>query len=386
MKRLFRKAVGPLLLVLLVSQLAACANSNSVAEERAVQAAESQGDIVIGAAWPFASSAELMEEGLDMAVAEINAAGGLLGRQIHLQKEDDHSSVTEGLAIAEKLSNQLEMVAVIGHYNSSISVPTAAIYDQAGMLMLTPGSTAPKLTELGYQHVFRSIPNDNRIAAEMARYARNQGYEQVAIFYTDDEYGRGLANAFEDSAAASGVQIIDRISHYSDYRDLQRTAEKWKTLDCDAIFMADVMPAAAHTISLLRQAGMEVPIIGGDGLDSRQLIEIAEEAAEGTVVATIFNPNDPDDKVQSFLQRFEQKYGVPANLWAAQGYDSVYLLAEAIRQANSLVPAEIIQALRGLAGWEGVTGEHSFDSQGDIVGKPVVKKIVQQGRFEYLDD
>jgi branched-chain amino acid transport system substrate-binding protein len=378
----YKMMLNIMLIVILIS---GCSGPVEVSQQRS-KLAKNNGDIVIGVAWPFASRGDLFEEGINLAAEEINANGGVLGSPLRLVKEDDKSSITHGLSVAQSFANNLDMVAVIGHRDSAIAIPAAAIYDNAGLLMLTPASTAPKLTNLGYKYVFRSIPNDEQIGQQMSQYAISKRYRNIAIFYKDDAYGKGLANAFEDHAAGSGINIIDRVSSYSDLNDLKRIADKWTILGVEAVFVADVMPEGAEFITKLRQVGMDVPIIGGDGLDSENLDKIGGNAVEGTVVASVFNPNDKSEQTAKFVKVFTEKYKVSPNTWAAQGFDAVHLLADAIKAAGSRVPADTAIALKEMKEWAGVTGNHSFDSNGDVKNKPIVKKIYRDGHFDYLDE
>lgn len=373
-----------LVLILLLILVVSGCGKKETGQLREDAASAATGDIVIGAAWPFEDQNDLFSEGIDLALQEINSSGGVLGRKLSLVKEDDHSSVTLGMSIAQRFAENLDMVAVIAHRSSVVAVPASSIYAKAGLVMISPGATAPKLTQKQYKTVFRNIPSDQSIADRMARFARSAGYRNMAIFYADDEYGRGLANAFEDGAAANGIGIIDRMSFYEDATELKRVAAMWKTLHIDAVFVADVMPSGAEFIKKLRETGLNVPILGGDGLDSERLIEIAGSDAEGTIVPAIFNPDDPRKQTQQFVEKFKSRYQTVPGKWAAQGYDAVRLLAEAIRKSGSTAPSQIAEALRTLKDWPGAAGNLTFSQTGDVENQQVVMKIVRDGRFEYV--
>ncbi|MFC0328652.1 ABC transporter substrate-binding protein [Paenibacillus sepulcri] len=351
--------------------------------ERAMKLGKSSDEIVVGAAWPFADRNDGFKEGLELALEEINQTG-VIGSKIKLEQKDDLSSVTDGLTIAQNFSNDLNVTAVIGDRSSAVTVPASKVYEQAGVLFLAPTSTSPKLTEGGVSHIFRLIPNDTQIGAEMADYANSKMYKNIAVFYANDEYGRGLANSFEDSAKISDIQIIDRVSDYKDIDDLRRLVNKWNALGCDAVFVAEAMPDGANIILELRKAGLNLPVMGGDALDSDSLIEIGEKAVEGVVVASIFNPNDTDPKVRDFVESYKSRFGAEPNKYAAQAYDSLHLLAAAITEADSRKPADIAAALRKQETWPGVSGDRSFDASGDVNDMHIVMKQVKQGQFEYL--
>ncbi|MBO9609294.1 MAG: ABC transporter substrate-binding protein [Paenibacillaceae bacterium] len=342
-----------------------------------------RGDIVLGVGWPLASRDEGLTKGVRLALDEINAQGGVLGRKLRAVSADDAGSVTEGLAVAGRFAADAQTVAVIGHRGSAVSVAAAAVYEKAGIVMLTPGSTAPKLTERGYRYIFRTIPNDVRISERLAQYAVSQGYRKVAIVYTDDEYGRSLANAFEDRGKELGVDTVDRVDGYTDLRDLTRLVREWKALGCDAVFVAQAMPQAGATLADLQRAGSDMPVLGGDGLDSEELARLPGRAAEGAIVASIFDPTEERAEVGAFIRQYESAYGESPGKWAAQGYDAANLLATAIRAAGSARPADLADALRKTRGWIGVTGSHSFNDAGDVTDKPIVLKQVANGAFQY---
>ena len=373
-----------LLVVFTASLLLAGCSGDSLSGTRAVMAAKNQGDIVIGAAWPFAKNDGGLWQGVELAVEELNASGGINGQQIRIIKKDDDSSVTKGMAIAQEFAENPEVVAVIGHRNSYISLPAASIYEKAGLVMLTPASTAPELTQQGYKYVFRSIPSDAEIARQLAVYAASRGLKRIAIYYVDDSYGRGLANAFEDSAVETGIDVVDRISYYGDLKGLADLRRKWEALGYNAVFVADSAKGGAQFINDARRAGITMPFLAGNTMDSPNFCKLAGVAAEGTVVGTVFNPFDARPEVQKFIQAFRAKYQKEPTQYTAQGYDAVKLLAAAVQKAGSTEPPKVAEALRGLKNWPTVAGLHTFDQSGDEKGNLVVKKVIRNGKIEIL--
>lgn len=376
--------LAPMLLLFfgLTTVLSGCLDRQATASIRANTAARGEGDIVIGAAWPFASNDGGFWQGVELAVNEINSGGGVNSRQLRLVKADDEGNVTKGEAVAQSLAEQKEIVAVIGDRNSFVSLPAAEIYERAGIVMLTPGSTAPELTQKGYQYVFRSIPSDSEIAARVAQYAAGKGHKRMVIYYVDDSYGRGLANAFEDSAERYGLTIVDRIAYYGDLKDLAELKRQWQVMGYDGVFIADSLPRGGEFVADARRVGIDAPFYGGNALDSSQLSKVAGQAAEGMVVGSIFNPNSTRPETQQFVQAFRNKYGSMPSQWSAQGYDAVKLLAAAMTQAKSSEPEKIARQLRTLQNWPGATGIHKFDGSGDEKGDMVVLKTLKNGIFE----
>jgi branched-chain amino acid transport system substrate-binding protein len=360
------------------------------AEQRVTRASRSTGDIVIGVAWPWRARSEMrFGDGLDMALAEVNVAGGVNGRRIRLVRSDDHESTDEGRAVAQRFGADPNVVAVIGHLQSYVSVPAAAIYDNGGLVMLAPAATDPGLTAQGYHRVFRATFTDKVVGHRMAEYAASQGYRRVAIDYVRSTYGRSLANAFEERAADLGLTIVARQSYGADQvtqQTFEATLHEWATLEIDALFLAGEVPSGAYFVREARRQGITVPILAGDALGSPALVAIAGEAAEGTIVASVFHADEPRPEVQRFVAEFRRRYGATPDASSALGYDAVQLLVAAMRQARSAAPDQVAAALHAMRGWQGVTGTLTFDPAGDLVDKRVVKMVVRNGRFEYLPE
>ncbi len=369
----------------------ACGPAGSPEARRTANAERGAGEVVVGVAWPWASRKEVRYgEGLDMAVAEINAAGGVLGRRIVLRKEDDHESVDEGELVAQRLANDPDVVAVIGHLQSYVSVPASAIYDLSGLLMIAPTATDPELTARGYPRVFRATFTDTEVGRQMAEYAAREGYERVGIYYIRSDYGRNLANAFEERAADLGLTIPVRQSYEpgdADASDNFRPVLRgWAELGLDAVFLAGEVPSAARAIVAAREEGLTVPIIGGDAMSSGELISVAGDAADGTVVATAFHADEPRAEVRRFTDAFERRYTVAPDAGSALGYDVIRLLADGMKRAGTVLPDSVARALHSMHDWRGVTGAFTFDSMGNLVGRPIAKMVVRGGAFEYLPD
>jgi branched-chain amino acid transport system substrate-binding protein len=329
-------------------------------------------------------------EGLDLAVDEVNAAGGVNGRRVRLVRFDDHGSVDEGRLVAQRIAADPDVVAVIGHLQSYVTVPAAAIYDLSGLVLLSPSSTDPELTSHGYTRVFRMTFTDKAAGRQLAQFAAERRLRRVAIYYLRNTYGRELANAFEERANEIGITIVARRSYDPSDSVTTRTFEpivkEWKTLDMDAIFLAGEVPSAGFFIAKAREAGLKATILGPDAMSSPALMRVSGSAAEGTIVGATFHPGEPRAEVQRFAAAFAKRYGVPPDSGSAAGYDAVRLLVDAMQRAHSSVPTEIAKALHATRDWPGVTGRVTFDDQGDAVGTRLVKLRVRNGRFEYLPD
>ena len=373
-----------LYLILLTLTLAGCDNRN-LAQQRAGHLAQGKGDVVVAVAWPLQGGKASLINGVELAAAEINQQGGILGgRKIRIVKKDDESSLTRGRLVAQEIANDPEVAAVIGHLNTYIAAPAASIYEQAGLLMITPGASGQKITEGGGKLVFRSLPGNRDQGRQIADYAVAQGYKSVALYYIKNDYGVDLANYFEQRANEVGITIADRRSYNMGGDNYAGVLADWSSfLKFDAIFLVGSLPESAQIVREAREAGIKAPIFGGAGLDSPLLIKAGGRAVEGTVVFSLFNMDDPRPEVQNFGQRFKDKFGVLPDSTAAQGYDTLNLLVQAMNRAKSAVPEQVATALRATKNWQGVTGTHTFDEKGDLVAKRLSRVVVKDGRFVF---
>lgn len=341
-------------------------------------------EIVIGVVWPFADKNDLFNEGVDLAVREINDGGGINGKKITLLKEDDGSDVVTGLNIAEAFAENEAVQAVIGHRSSFISIPAAAIYEQAGLTMLTPASTDPALTEKDYRYVFRCIPNDDEIARKLTGHLAEQGCKKMVVFYSDDAYGTGLAASFEDQAKRYGITVVDRFCGYADAEELKRLNRRWQAFGYDGIFIASAMQAGAQLIRDAGQAGISGHFVAGNALDTPELPAAGGEAAEGLVIGSVFDPGSDRPEVKSFISAFRETYQQEPGAYAALGYDAVKMLAAAIAQAGTEDRQAAAEGLKNLGPWQGVCGVHELDAAGNELGDLVVLKQMENGRIVIL--
>lgn len=376
-------------LIALTALTAGCSGSDNPAENRAEKALKSTDDILIGAAAPWAEKRNLLWEGISMAVDEINQGGGLLtGRNVRVIQGDDKGDLTTGKVVAQSFADNENIIAVLGHSSSYISIPVSIMYQYYGLVMVSPLSTNFNLTAQKHSKIFRNIPNDQIFGEKIAEFCRKKGFNNILIYHINDDYGRGLSNAFEISALSNGLTVLDRSSYddLSSARDFRKDIKFWKdNYEFDAIFLAGVMPLAADVIVEARKMGVMVPIIGGDALDQPMLLKIAGDAAENVYAGSVFHPDVDYPAMKAFLEKFRKAYNRDPDIAATQGYEAMMVIADGIRNAGSTVPAEIAKALHTLKSFKGLTGEFSFDEKGDVVGKPLIMKVVRNVQFQLVE-
>jgi branched-chain amino acid transport system substrate-binding protein len=378
-------AARKLLCILAVVSFFSCTSYKDLEKERARRAETAKGDILVAVVLNTPFRETLFDEGIEMAVTEINARGGILGRRLRMEI---HPNVprNEEQKIARTIAADPNIVAVIGHFESSGAIPVSVTYQEAGLLFISTGATSPSLTDHGFSNVFRNIPSDNETGKALAEYCVANGFRNMVVIDDESEYGVTLANIFEEKAAAGGIKILLRRSYFSWQNDFRPMLHEIKDRGGGAIFLGADVPKAAEVIKQARQMGIKIPFIGGDGLDTADLWKIAGNAAEGTIVSTIFNPTDADPKTQLFSKNFLKRCGASPDTWAALGYDAVYLLDAAYTMAGSTVPVVAASFLRFIADRHSVMGVYSFTKTGDVTGNKFYFKVSRGGKFEYLPE
>lgn len=354
-------------------------------KERRLAHARGQDDLLIGLAWPLQHPKRTLRNGVEMAIDEINANGGVLGRQLRLKVADDQRSVEEGMVIAEQFSQEPSMVAVLAHLDTYVATQVAPSYMVNGLLMLSPGAMGLDLTRKGHDKVFRTYPSEAVVATALANHATESGYGRVAVYYSNDSSGHDLVHGFEQKARERGLTIVDRRSYNLVGTDHRLVFEEWRTMHrFDAIFLAATLPSGVAVIEQMRKAGLNQPILGNTGLDGNELVSLGGAAVEGVVVPTVFQVEMPSAAAQAFTAAYSQRYETKPGASAAIGYDTVRVLAEAMRQSGSVEPQRVATALRQLSSWTGVTGPFEFDEQGELKPRPMVLKGVRGGKWTYM--
>lgn len=381
---MMRKVILIVLFLMFLSRSGCSPSYEQLAKERAEKARTGNGEILIAAVWDFEQTATLFDEGVKMAVEEVNREGGVLGRRIRILMRGAASDA-DNLKAARSLVANTDIVAVIGHDVSGGAIPASVVYEKSGMLFVSAGATSPLLTSHGFRLVFRNIPSDRQTGAMLAAFASRAGFKKLAVIDDETTYGRLLAESFLEHAQKVGREVKVVKSYFPWQTNFRPLVADIKVAGVDAVFLGANLPLAALFVKQLREMGVNVPILAGDGLDSPSLWQIAGNAAEGTIVSTVFNAESKDEITRKFVKDFSERYGVIPDTWAAQGYDAVKLLADSFTLAKSTTPVVVSSYMHFLVKRHGVTGSYSFTEQGDIVGKHMYFKMVAGEKFIYLD-
>ena len=322
--------------------------------------------------------------GTQMAVDEINAAGGLLGKQIKLITEDDQSKQGEAGTVAKKLISRSKVSALLGEVASGRSLEMAPIAQAAGVPMISPASTNPKVTEAG-DYVFRICFIDPFQGTVMSKFALSKGWKKVAIL-TDSkqDYSVGLTEFFKKHFTANGGTITGEQSYGSGDKDFKAQLTAIKAGAPDAIFASGYYNEVALIAVQARELGITVPLLGGDGWDSPSLIEVGGKAMEGCFFSNHFSNEDTSPAIQSFVKAYEAKHGAKPDAMAALGYDSAKILFDAIKRAGTVEGKALRDAIAATKDFPGITGSITLDEKRNA-NKPAVILTIKDGKVVYTE-
>ncbi len=375
-------AKKPLFLLLAVFVLIGCGNPYAESKKkRADFAKKGKGDVVVAVVWPRrAQSPFLFTEGVDLAVRQINEKGGVLGRRLRTIYYED-TQTPEGHFNAKKIADHAEVVAVVGHVHSDSTLSALITYEYNGILLLIGAATHPLLLEQEFEYVFRPIPNDRVFGERLAQYAHGTGYKRIAIIDDNTLYGNGLADNFYQKATDLGLDMVIHRGYLPWQNNFRPLIAQIKKLEFDAIFLSGALPQAGTFMKQLRQMGVKAPVMAGGGLGSQDFIAIAGEAANGTVVPTMFRPAPSDPAYLKFMKAFRTKYGQAPDQYAALGYDTINLLDAVMTDSGSTVPLVVASILRHTQDWQGVMGNYAFEKDGELSERKIFFKQVRDGQF-----
>jgi branched-chain amino acid transport system substrate-binding protein len=323
------------------------------------------------------------DRGIRMAIEEINAKGGALGRPLELISEDDRSITEEARTAAQKLLQRDQVVALLGEVASSRSLAAAPEAQRAGIPMISPASTNPKVTEVG-SYVFRTCFIDPFQGAVMARFAREElKAKRVAILFDfKQDYSVGLADFFRKKFTELGGQIVADERYTSGDIEFRAQLTTIRAASPDAVFVPGYYTEVGLIAKQARELGLDVPLLGGDGWDSAKTLEIGGNAVEGYYFSNHYAADSDSPKVQDFVKRYREKHGEAPDAMAALGYDAAGILADALSRAGDVKGDKLRDAIAATHDYDGVTGKISIDEARNARKDAVVLKI-EGGRFRF---
>ncbi len=350
-------------------------------------AATTHAEIRLGVAAPFTGTqAKIgtdMLQGAEMAVAEWNARGGIRGEKIVIVKGDDEASPKQAPVVARDLIGK-KVVGVVGHFNSGCTIPASEIYDESQVVMITPASTNPLVTDRGYRGVFRVCGRDDQQGSVGAKFAMETlKAKRIAILHDKTTYGQGLADEFRKHLERNRVKPVYYAGVPASELDFRAIISAIKLTEPDLWYFGGIYDQGGPLLKQARQAGLTAPLMSGDGLIDTALIQTAGAAAEGTLLT--FGP-DPEKRptAKAFLDAYHAKYG-PHGPYAIYGYDAANIILEAVEKSGSTQYKDITDYLHQTE-FQTAMGPLKFDAKGDITNTYYVLWVVKDGKFVLYED
>jgi len=342
-----------------------------------------------GGAASWGKKAEL---GTQFAIERINAAGGVVpkcegkARKLKLiEVADDKNDPREGAAIAQRFVDNDKILAMVGPITSTVALAGAPILNKHGLVQLAIGATAPVYSAAG-PYSFRVVPTDAFQGRYMAEWALSQKeWKRYATIYVNDDYGRGLNEVFvaamKELGAAQRIKVVASEAYLPNDTDFTVQLSKIKSLRADALFIAGHYREGALIARQSRELGLNVQILGTDGIGHPEYIKVAGKAAEGTIYSGYFSLKDKRPYIQQWAAQFKKKYGRDPGLVEGLANDCVELLAKAI-ELGGVNRRDIAVALSAIGAYYppvmGALGENKFDSNGDMV-RSMLMYMVKDG-------
>ena len=334
----------------------------------------------------LATFGQSTDNAIKMATDEINAKGGVLKKPVEIALEDDGSRAEQVPSAVLKLINEKNVLAVLGEVASSNSLAAAPICQSAGVPMLSPSSTNPKVTQVG-DYIFRACFIDPFQGSVMAKFAGGDLKAKNAAIFTDvkSDYSKGLTEFFKKEFTANGGKIVAEESYRAGETDFRAQLTNIKAQKPDVIYIPGYYTEVANIAVQARSLGIDVPLLGGDGWDSPKLFEIGRKAVNNCYLTNHYSPENKAPKVVKFVTDYKKKYGETPDALAAVAYDAAYVMFDAIERAGGTDRAKLRDALAATKDFKGVTGTISMDKDRNAQKTIVVLKI-QDGKQNFVKE
>jgi branched-chain amino acid transport system substrate-binding protein len=341
-------------------------------------------DITIASVGPITGSdavfGEQMRHGAEMAVADINAAGGVMGRKIRLEIGDDACDPKQAVAVANQMASK-KVAAVIGHFCSSTSIPASNVYNEENIIQISPGSTATEYTDRKLPNVFRVCGRDDQQGGVIGKFlVDSYKGKRIGVIHDKTAYGKGLADQVKKFINAAGITEVIYEGFNRQEKDYSALVTKLKQANLDVVMDGGYHTEAGLIVRQMREQGMKTMLIAGDALVTDQFWAIAGPAGEGTMMT--FSP-DPrkNPAVAPLVEKF-RKAGYEPEGYTLYGYAAVQAWTQAVTKAGSTEMAKVAAALKSNQ-FDTVLGKIGFDAKGDVTAPGYVVYVWKAGKYDY---
>ncbi len=377
-----KKFLAVMLVVLMMATLfVSCSKSESSSDE-----------IKVGFVGPltgdYANYGTLCKQSVEMAIEEINAKGGISGKQIKLYAEDSEGDSQKALAATEKLSSSDKVCAIIGPILTGETFSVAERVQQEGIVIITPSASHKDITAIG-DYVWRTTPSDGLQGEVAGKYwSQVLGYKKLAVLYAKNDYSQGLYESMAESFEEEGGEIVATETFMVGDKDFKTQLTKLKNTDAEAIYIPDYTTEMAQILEQASQLQVNKPFLSGDGFLSEEIYTLAGQYTDG-VIYTASAQVEESNSAKEFKEKYTAKYGVSPDSFATNAYDATYILASVIEKVGTDRNA-IKEGMKEVKDFVGVNGVINFDSQGDLVAYQGIYEVhgstpVYIGAFQVVD-
>jgi branched-chain amino acid transport system substrate-binding protein len=307
-----------------------------------------------------------LKQGVEQAIEDINAAGGILGQKIAVPAPigDDRADPKEGVSVANKFVGE-GVKFVIGHFNSGVTIPASEVYQENGILEITPAATNPKVTERGMWNIFRTCGRDDQQGAVAGAYIlKNFKGKRIAFVHDKTTYGQGLADVTKATINKGGLKEVLYEGVNVGDKDYSALVSKIKASRADLVYWGGLHDTGGQILRQMRDQGIKAPLMGGDGITDDEFAAIAGPGAEGTLMTYGPDPrNRPEAK--AVVAKFRAKNFEP-QAYTLYSYAAVEIIKQAAEAAKSLDPKKVAEQMKSGQKFKTVIGEISYDKKGDV--------------------
>lgn len=345
--------------------------------------------VVIGAILPLTGNSAAWGEqgkyGIELAVEELNAKGGIKGRHIEVVYEDSKAVPKDAVSAVRKLISADKVPAIIGDIVSATTLAVAPIVEKEKVVLMGISCSAPPISQAG-EYVFRVWPSDLLEGSTLAQYLANKGYKSICVLHMQNDYGSGLAKVFQETFVGRGGKVPLVQAYTQEEVDFKPYLRKIQSFPHDGIYIMGYYQDAALILKQAKEIEIKTKFFGATAVENPKLLEVAGIAAEGLIYPTItdFDVKNPSPVAKDFIEKFKKRFGVDPDWASSHAYDATLVVCEAMKEGG-LSGAEIRKTIDSTRKFSGVTGNIIFDDNGDVIDKPVTIKIVKDGKFQPLE-
>lgn len=340
----------------------------------ALSLASAQTVIKIASVSPLSGPQSVLGEsiklGAQLAIEEAQPRFKAMGFDLQFAPQDDQATPDVGVAVARRIVNDPDLLGVVGHLNSGVAIPASEVYKDTNLVMVSPANTNPRITDRGYLNVDRVCGRDDVQGPVGAEYAvKTLKKTRLFVIHDKTAYGQGLAEAFANRAKELGATVVSFVGT-EEASNFQPLILQMRAQKPDLVYYGGIYDKGGVLIKQMRERGLAMPVMGGDGLDSSELVKIAGKAVIGTFYTTTSGPIDTLPKAAAFAKTYKAKFGKEPEAYAAYAYDAANVilagLEAAIKANGGKKPTreEVAKAVRQVK-LDGITGRIEFDDKGD---------------------